>query len=33
MNLNLVIDTSQFKPFDYRMAWEAIDKYNSGYEK
>lgn len=33
MNLNLVIDTSQFKPFDYRMAWEAIDKYNTGYEK
>lgn len=33
MNLNLVLDTSQFKPFDYSLALNAIKEYNTGYEK
>lgn len=33
MNLNIVLDTSQFKPFDYSLALNAIKEYNTGYEK
>lgn len=33
MNLNLVVNPSNFRPFDYSLAWRAIDEYNKGYEK
>lgn len=33
MNLNIVLDTNQFKPFDYSLALNAIKEYNTGYEK
>ena len=32
-NYNIVIDTGQFKPFDYSLALNAINEYNTGYEK
>ena len=32
-NYNIVIDTSQFRPFDYSLALNAIHDYNTGYEK
>lgn len=33
MDFNLVVDTSNFKPFDYSLALNAIQEYNTGYEK
>ena len=33
MNYNLVVDTSNFKPFDYGLALHMLQNYNTGYEK
>lgn len=32
-NYNIVVDTSNFRPYDYSLAYRAIQDYNRGYEQ
>jgi len=33
MAYSLVVDTSNFKPFDYNLMLQALKDYNNEYEK
>jgi len=30
-NYNIVVNTSNFRPYDYSLAYRAIQDYNRGY--
>jgi hypothetical protein len=32
-NYNIVVDASNFRPYDYNLAYRAIQDYNHGYEQ